>query len=163
MNEKGDLVEVIGKKYSNPDWDWAYSLLVKEALLQGIGRGRSITPEAIPVVLISTEQLDLIISADNFTEISDEEDTTLHIVLSATSTSTSGSEDVTIDSSDRIPNRSILRDLSLDFFSSKELNKHFPKESLRNVQRRLAKLVKIGLLVRTKDRKGFTVNCQNLK
>ena len=157
MNEKGDLVEVIGKKYSNPDWDWAYSLLVKEALLQGIGRGRSITPEAIPVVLISTEQLDLIISADNFTEISDEEDTTLHIVLSATSTSTSGSEDVTIDSSDRIPNRSILRDLSLDFFSSKELNKHFPKESLRNVQRRLAKLVKIGLLVRTKDRKGFTI------
>jgi len=157
MNEKGDLVEVIGKKYSNPDWEWANSLLVKEALLQGIGRGRAITPEAIPVVLISTEQLDLIISADNFTEISDEEDTTLHIVLSATSTSTSGSEDVTIDSSDRIPNRSILRDLSLDFFSSKELNKHFPKESLRNVQRRLAKLVKIGLLVRTKDRKGFTI------
>ena len=155
MNEKGDLVEVIGKQYSNPDWQWANSLLVKETLRQAIARARSITPEAIPVVLISTEPLDLIISSDNFQVVSDEEDATLRIVLTAISTS--GSEDETIDSSDRIPNRYILGDLSLDFVSSKELNKHFPKDSLRNIQRRLAKLVELGLLVRTKDRKGFTI------
>ena len=106
MNEKGDLVEVISKQYSNPDWNWANSLLVKEALRQAIARARSITPEAIPVVLISTEPLDLIISSDNFQVVSDEEDATLRIVLTAISTS--GSEDETIDSSDRIPNRYIL-------------------------------------------------------
>ena len=161
MNEKGDFVEVIGKKYLNSDWDWANSLLVKETLRQTIGRARSITPEAIPVVLISTEPLDLIISADNFQVVNDEEDATLRVVLPAISPS--GSGEGTIDSSDRISNRSTLGELSLGFFSSKELNKHFPKESLRNVQRRLAKLVKIGLLVRTKDKKGFTINCRNLK
>ena len=155
MNEKGDLVEVISRQYSNPDWNWANSLLVKETLRQAIARARSITPEGIPVVLISTEPLDLIISSDNFQVVSDEEDATLRIVLTAISTS--GSEDETIDSSDRIPNRYILGDLSLDFVSSKELNKHFPKDSLRNIQRRLAKLVELGLLVRTKDRKGFTI------
>jgi hypothetical protein len=87
--------------------------------------------------------------------VSDEDDATLRIVLTAISPSGSGDE--TIDSSDRIPNRYILGDLSLDFVSSKELNKHFPKDSLRNIQRRLAKLVELGLLVRTKDRKGFTI------
>ena len=156
MNEKGDLVDVIGKKYLNPDWQWAYSLLVKEALLQGIGRGRSITPEAIPVVLISNEQLDLIISADNFLEVSDEEDSTLHTVLSAISHI--HSQQVTTQLSDSSPNKYILGDLSPKSVTSEEVHKYFPKDSLRTIQRRLLKLVQIGLLRRLKKRKGFMLN-----
>ncbi len=156
MNEKGDLVEVIGKKYLNLDWQWAYSLLVKEALLQGIGRGRSIAPEAIPVVLISNEQLDLIISADNFLEVSDEEDSTLHTVLSAISHI--HSQQGTTQLSDSSPNKYILGDLSPKSVTSESVHKYFPKESLRNIQRRLKKLVQIGLLVRLNKRKGFMLN-----
>ena len=156
MNEKGDLVEVIGKKYLNADWQWAYSLLVKEALLQSIGRGRTITPEAIPVVLISNEQLDLIISADNFIEVSDEEDSTLHTVLTAISHI--HSQQVTTQLSDSSPNKYILGDLSPKSVTSESVHKYFPKESLRNIQRRLKKLVQIGLLVRLNKRKGFMLN-----
>ena len=155
-NENGDLVKVLGRKFSDPDWQWAYSLLVKETLLQSIGRGRTITPEAIPVVLISNEQLDLIISADNFIEVSDEEDSTLHTVLTAISHI--HSQQVTTQLSDSSPNKYILGDLSPKSVTSESVHKYFPKESLRNIQRRLKKLVQIGLLVRLNKRKGFMLN-----
>jgi hypothetical protein len=155
-NEKGHLVGVIGKKYSNPDWDWANSLLVKETLRQATGRARSITQEAIPVILISNEPLDLIISADNITEVSDEEDATLHTVLTAISHI--HSQKGTTQLSDKSLNKYILGDLSPKSVTSEEVHKCFPNESLRNIQRRLTKLVQIGLLVRLKPRKGFMLN-----
>lgn len=155
MNEKGHLVEVISRQYSNPDWNWANSFLVKETLCQAIGRARSITPEAIPVVLISTEPLDLIISSDNFQMVSDEDDATLRIVLTAISPS--GSGDGTSQLCEESPNRYILGNSSHNFVTSKEVHKHFPKESLRNTQLRLAKLVEIGLIVKINERMGFTI------
>ena len=155
MNKNGDLVDVISKQYSNPDWQCANSLLVKETLRQTIGRARSITPEAIPVVLISTEPLDLIISSDNFQVVNDEEDATLRIVLTAISTS--GSEDETSQLSDKNANRYILGDLSLKSVTSDKVKNHFPNESLRNIQRHLKKLVEIGLIVKINERMGFTI------
>ena len=155
MNEKGHLVEVISRQYSNPDWQWANSLLVKETLRQAIARARSITPEGIPVVLISTEPLDLIISSDNFQMVSDEDDATLRCVLTAITPS--GSGDGTSQLCEESPNRYILADSSHNFVTSKEVHKYFPKESLRNTQLRLAKLVEIGLIVKINERMGFTI------
>lgn len=154
-NENGDLVDVIGKKYSNPDWKWANSLLVKETLRQAIGRARSITEKAIPVVLISSEPLDLILSADNFIEVSNEEDDTLQVVLAASSYVHSQKKTTRIN--DKSPNTNILGHLSYKIVTSEEVHKFFPNESLRNIQRRLSKLVQIGLLFRISERKGFTI------
>lgn len=155
QNEKGEIIDVVGRKYLDPDWDWANSLLVKETLNQSIGRARSITPEAIPVVLVSTESLGLILSSDNFQEINQSDDSTLRVVLTATSTS--DLEDGAIKLCEESPNRDILGDSSYKIVTSKEVHEYFPKESLRNTQLRLAKLVQIGLLEKIKDRKGYRI------
>lgn len=155
QNEKGEIIDVVGRKYLDPDWDWANSLLVKETLNQAIGRARSITPEAIPVVLVSTESLGLILSSDNFQEINQSDDSTLRVVLTAISTS--GSKDGTSKLCEESPNRDILGNPSFKIVTSKEVHEYFPKESLRNTQLRLAKLVQIGLLEKNSERKGYRI------
>jgi hypothetical protein len=154
-NEKGHLVGVIGKKYSNSDWEWANSILVKETLRQSIGRARSITQEAIPVVLVSNEPLDLILSANKFIEINDKEDSTLQLVLTAYSPVHSQNKSTQI--SDKSPNKYILGKLSYKNFTYEGVNKYLPKVSSRTIQRRLAKFVKIGLIEKFKGRQGFKI------
>jgi hypothetical protein len=43
--------------YRNHDWHAAYCSLVRDELLQAIGRGRGILPEGIPVFVVTTENL----------------------------------------------------------------------------------------------------------
>jgi hypothetical protein len=54
---EGKQMTVRGRGYRNDDWALVHRLLVRGALLQAIGRGRAVTDQGVPVVVLSNEEL----------------------------------------------------------------------------------------------------------
>lgn len=76
----GKDVILRGYGYAHPAWDEAHQLLVREQLLQAVGRGRSVTDKAVQVVVLSNEPLNLAISEEDIIPMRDSNATTLQAV-----------------------------------------------------------------------------------
>jgi hypothetical protein len=80
----GSLLHIGCKGYDDPDWANACNQLVKETLRQAIGRGRGVTDKGVQVVVASNESLGLTLADQPLQLISDSEDETLQLTVSAT-------------------------------------------------------------------------------
>lgn len=80
----GNLLQIGCKGYADPEWANACNQLVKETLLQAIGRGRGVTDKGVQVVVASNESLGLTLADQPLRLISDSEDETLQLTVSAT-------------------------------------------------------------------------------
>lgn len=79
----GGLAKIDCKGYDDLDWANAYDQLVKETLRQAIGRGRGVTNKGVQVVVASNESLGLAVADQPLHLISDSEDETLQLTVSA--------------------------------------------------------------------------------
>ena len=80
----GRLVRIDGLGYADPFWADAHCHLVKETLLQAIGRGRGVNDNGVPVVVASNESLGLTLADQPLHLVNDAEDETLRLTVSAT-------------------------------------------------------------------------------
>ena len=64
-DENGAIINISGTGYQDDSWQCVYKFLVKETLLQAIGRGRSVTEKAVPVVVVSNENINNLIISEN--------------------------------------------------------------------------------------------------
>lgn len=80
----GRLVRIDGLGYADPAWADAHCHLVKETLLQAIGRGRGVNENGVPVVVASNESLCLTLANQPRHLVNDAEDDTLRLTVSAT-------------------------------------------------------------------------------
>ena len=62
--ESGDQVIVTGRGYADPAWRAAHLDKVAAALIQAVGRGRGVLAEGVPVVLVTTEPIQMPIAED---------------------------------------------------------------------------------------------------
>jgi hypothetical protein len=69
----GEAVWTEGKGYGDPAWAGMQNLLVREALLQAVGRGRGVTSEGVPVVVVSNEPLGLPLADSPLDPVTDAE------------------------------------------------------------------------------------------
>jgi hypothetical protein len=67
----GVLRDVEGRGYKVAEWAQVHRLLVRNALLQAVGRGRGVRPDGIPVIVVSNEWLDLPLAAHDVPVIKD--------------------------------------------------------------------------------------------
>ena len=65
----------------NPAWDEVNHLMVRDVIRQAVGRGRSVTKQAVQVIVMSNEHLDLPVSTENILPIKDSESETLQSCL----------------------------------------------------------------------------------
>lgn len=56
QTEAGDEVIVVGRGYEHPAWERAHRSLVRAAIVQAVGRGRTLLENGCDVVVISTEE-----------------------------------------------------------------------------------------------------------
>ena len=56
MTTAGAMVRVDGHGYADPSWQSMNNLLVRATLIQAIGRGRGVTEEVIPVVVVGLDE-----------------------------------------------------------------------------------------------------------
>lgn len=82
----GNLVQVTGLGYFNPSWAEIHCLLVRETLIQAVGRGRGVTDKAVPVLVVSNESLGLPVADRPLPLLDDSEDETLQLTVMLTDT-----------------------------------------------------------------------------
>ncbi len=82
--KNGHLVKIDGLGYAEPSWAEIHSHLVKETLLQAVGRGRGVTANGVPVLVVSNESLGLTLADQPLRLVTDAEDETLQLAVSLT-------------------------------------------------------------------------------
>lgn len=80
----GNLVRHRGHGYGDPAWAKMQRVLVKEALLQAVGRGRGVTSRGVPVVVVSNENLGLPLADCPLRPLTDPQDELLRLVAELT-------------------------------------------------------------------------------
>jgi hypothetical protein len=80
-NESGEIVTVQGRGYYDEYWCEANNHFVKETLVQAIGRGRSVTEKGVDVVVVSNENLGMVLADSPLQPLSEQVDGTLHHIL----------------------------------------------------------------------------------
>jgi len=140
-NQTGDLVTIDGLGYDDPDWAYAYSQLVKETLLQAVGRGRSVTETSVQVLVASNESLGLTLAGSPLRLVNDSEDETLQLTVSATA---------------RNAKYNTLANGAVNFVVTDTVSK-LSKYKLRAVRSHLFSLSLSGLLMKQGARGGWIV------
>ena len=126
-DSNGAIINITGRGYQDNSWQSVYKFKVKEALVQAIGRARSVTDKAVPVVVVSNENINnLIISENPCKKLSDTVDRTYQRLLT-----------------DKIPNSTIIGKVSVIKPQSKTDRRH------------LSTLHTEGLLKRLGERRGY--------
>jgi hypothetical protein len=82
----GNVTQVTGLGYATPSWSEIHGLLVKETLLQAVGRGRGVTDKGVQVLVVSNESLDLPLADQPLPSFDDAEDATLQLAVKLTDT-----------------------------------------------------------------------------
>ena len=80
----GRLVKIDGCGHADPSCAEVYNCLVKETLRQSVGRGRGVTGKGVPILVVSNESLGLPLADRPLPLVSDAEDDTLRLAVSAT-------------------------------------------------------------------------------
>ncbi len=82
----GKVTQVTGLGYATPSWSEIHGLLVKETLLQAVGRGRGVTDKGVSVLVVSNESLGLQLADQPLPSLDDSEDETLQLAVMLTDT-----------------------------------------------------------------------------
>ncbi len=80
----GESVWTEGKGYGDPAWAGMQNLLVREALLQAVGRGRGVISEGVPVVVVSNEPLGLPLADSPLDPVTDAQDEIYRLFIGLT-------------------------------------------------------------------------------
>jgi hypothetical protein len=80
----GKMVWNDGRGYGDPSWAEMQNLLVREALLQAVGRGRGVISGGVPVVVVSNEPLGLPLADNPLDPVTDTQDETYRLVVRLT-------------------------------------------------------------------------------
>ena len=80
----GALARHRGLGYGEPSWAEMHDTLVKEAMLQAVGRGRGVTDQGVPVVVVSNEPLGLILADEPLTPVTDPQAEAYRLVVELT-------------------------------------------------------------------------------
>lgn len=131
-------VEVKALGYRDPSWQEMHGFLVRDSLLQAIGRGRGIRNSGIPVVVVSNEPLGLPFMASKRAHIGDSVAKTFTVINKLT------------DESPKLYN---VGEMSV---STSEIAKH-SVHTERSIRRHCTTLLNLGLLARKGERGGWIV------
>jgi hypothetical protein len=82
--KNGHLVRIDGLGCAEASWAEIHSHLVKETLLQAVGRGRGVNENGVPVLVVSNESLGLTLADQPLRLVTDAEDDTLQLAVSLT-------------------------------------------------------------------------------
>lgn len=74
-------MRIDGLGNADPVWADAHYHLVKETLLQAIGRGRGVNENSVPVLVTSNESLGLALAKQPLHLVNDAEDNTLRLTV----------------------------------------------------------------------------------
>lgn len=135
----GALIRVDGYGYAESHWRRMNNLLVKASLLQAVGRGRGITEQGVPVVVVSNENLRLPISATPVPEIKDPEARTFSAFLELTA---------------KNAKYDLVGEIAV---TAPELARHLGDLKERQVRNHLADLTTLGLLAKKGARGGWVL------
>lgn len=139
--QSGEMVKIDGLGYSDPSWAEANALLVKETMRQAIGRGRGVNNHGVPVLVVSNESLGLTLADQPLRLVSDAEDDTLRLAVSATA---------------RNANSIILANVAVKPVVT-ETVADLSGQSVRTVRNHLSSLFSSGLLKKKGKRSGWIV------
>jgi hypothetical protein len=137
----GNSVRIDGLGYAEPSWAEVHSLLVKETLRQAIGRGRGVTDKGVPVLVASNESLGLALADQPLRLVSDAEDDTLQLAVSASARNAINNT---------IANRAVAPVVTSTVAA-------ISRYKLRAVRQHLSSLNTHGLLRKKGDRGGWIV------
>lgn len=137
----GRLVRIDGRGYADPSWAEVHNLLVKETLRQAVGRGRGVTESGVPVLVVSNESLGLTLADRPLPLVTDAEDETLRLAVSATARNA-----ICLCIGDRAVAPVLTRDVA-------DLSRY----EVRTVRDHLASLSSSGLLKKKGERSGWVV------
>jgi hypothetical protein len=179
-SKDGRLVRIEGYGYSDQSWSDAHRHLVKETLMQAIGRGRGVNNNGVPVLVCSNESLQLPLSNQALQLLSDAEDETLQLSMivtarNAISNNIANGADAQI-SADTVAERSpydetlqltmtvsarnaisnTIANGAVAQFSTDMVAKLSPYE-VRAVRNHLSSLFSLGLLKKKGGRGGWTL------
>jgi hypothetical protein len=136
---KGSLIRVDGLGYADPTWRSMNNLLVRASLLQAIGRGRGITEQGVPVVVVSDENLGLPLAANPVPEIKDPEARTFVAFLELTAINAT---------------YNVVGEIAV---TASELARRLGDVDERQVRNHLTNLTTLGLLAKKGVRGGWTL------
>ena len=126
----GKIVAVQSKGYESVTWKQIYNHLVKEAIRQAVGRARSVTSSAVPVVVLSNENLGYELSECEALMITDSLDETLRAMLPV---------------SVNHPYNYILGEMSVKSLSVRQIRDTVPDSKKRTHRRDVESLRKYGV------------------
>lgn len=128
-----------GLGYGEPSWAEMQDMMVKEALLQAVGRGRGVTDQGVPVVVVSNEPLGLTVADEPLVPVTDPQAETYRLVV-----------ELTVQNAKDTP-------LAIRTVTTAEVTARSPhKES--NVRKHLSSLSSHGLLTKQGERGGWLCN-----
>lgn len=79
-----NLVKVTSLGYKDPDWDRAHQRLVRDAMTQAVGRGRGVTEQGVPVVVLTNEPLGILLTLSPLHLLKDPESRVYEAVVGLT-------------------------------------------------------------------------------
>jgi len=141
MTENGRPVKIDGLGYADASWVEVHGLLVKETLRQAVGRGRGVNDHGVPVLVVSNESLGLTLADRPLPLVSDAEDETLRLTVSATAR----------NAIDTIIAKHAVAPVVTSAVAAMSSNE------LRTVRNHLSSLSSSGLLTRKGERGGWIV------
>lgn len=133
---KGTLARHLGLGYGEPSWSEMQDKLVKEALLQAVGRGRGVTDRGVPVAVVSNEPLGLTVADEPLVPVTDPQAETYRRVVELT---VQNAKDTTL------ANRTV---------TTAEVTARSPHQE-SNVRKHLSSLSSHGLLTKQGERGGW--------
>ncbi|QDV36975.1 hypothetical protein ElP_49060 [Tautonia plasticadhaerens] len=136
---EGSLIRVDGHGYADPSWRSMNNSLVRASLLQAVGRGRGVTEQGVPVVVVSDENLGLPLSAIPVPEIKDSEARTFSAFRELTAINAK---------------YDIVGEIAV---TAAELARHLGDVKERQVRNHLTHLTQLGLLAKKGERGGWTL------
>ncbi len=155
----GKLVEIEGTGYLNESWAESHRNLVKEVLLQAVGRGRGVCDRGVPVVVVSNESIGIDLANEPLHQIGESVDGTLRVVLDLLQKRPLRSSGKLRGSSkgeltDKSPIIDTIGEMSVNYFVTSDVTVNC-QVSEKSVLRHLASLSSLGLLRRRGGRSGW--------
>lgn len=132
----GKIVRCTGSGYGEPSWADMQKWLVAEALLQAAGRGRGVTDQGVPVVVVSNEPLGLTVADEPLAPVTDPQAETYRLVV-----------ELTAQNAKDTP-------LAIRAVTTAEVTARSPHQQ-RNVRSHLSSLSSHGLLTKQGERGGW--------
>lgn len=149
-SQAGDLKTIDAQGYDLESWQVMHSMLVRDALVQALGRGRGHTEKGVATVVASSEPLTLPLADQPLRVLSEKDDETLRYARELTVRISKGISlgKVTVSESQAGPT----------FTTAALLEEEWCGDSRSTLQRHLSSLFSFGLLHRRGQRGGWLLS-----